>query len=274
MDLLNSIYVFLIEWDIPIYFIAAIGLIVAAVQFVRSRSLSRRAMFTLEREEAQTLRSNALILFVVFGLALGIVLYVNLQVAPTLPAELLDPPTPTPNIFATPLSSPTPLQSDAETEGRPRVTPDLVPTVTLPAGLQVPAPQPTVPLIDTPAPPESNQAVAPPLGSIPEGGGCTPAINIQQPTDGTAIFGTVEFFGSATAADFGFYLLEIRGEATGNEWVNILGTDIVSAVENGPLGSANLDTLPNGSYEARLVVLDAAGQAVGQCQISVVLDNQ
>ncbi len=42
-------------------------------------------------------------------LSSSIVFFVNSRIAPTLPPELLKPPTPTPNIFSTPLSSPTPL---------------------------------------------------------------------------------------------------------------------------------------------------------------------
>lgn len=274
---MNQIYIFLIEWDIPIYFFSAVGILISLYQLFRARRILRQAMFTLERETGERIRNNASIALISLTAVLGGVIYFNLQVVPTLPQELLRPPTPTPNMFATPLSSPTPL-SPNEFEGtpRPRTTPNLVPTVTLAGGLEVPAPAPVV-STRTPTPEEEENGPEVITGGgdgfIPNGGGCTPAVSISQPRPNTTIFGTVEFFGTATDPNFGFYLLEIRGSATNNQWVNILGDNMITQVNNGPLGAVNIGTLPNDIYEVRLSVLNNAGQQTGQCIITVTIEN-
>lgn len=269
---MEQLYVFLIEWDIPIYFVGGLVWLISLYQFWQANRRVQRSVFSLERERAQQARGNALLFLTAATAVVGLVLYVNLSIAPSLPPELLRPPTPTPNVFATPLSSPTPLGgNDVLGTPRPRVTPNLVPTVTLLPGLATAPPA-------TPLPPEGEGGsveVAPPGQppvAIPEGGGCTPAVNIAQPAANTAVFGTVEFIGTASGAQFGFYRLELRGETTGNAWATLLD-DTFTAVENGTLGAANLGNLPNGEYEVRLSVLSASNQPVGQCTIRLVVSN-
>lgn len=268
---MERLYVLLIQWDIPIYFVGGVVWVVSLYQYLRANTRLRRAVFSLERERAQQARSNAFSLLFVSTAVVALVLYVNLSIAPTLPPELLRPPTPTPNIFATPLSSPTPLEDGETVQGtpRPRVTPNLAPTVTLPADM-LPAQPP-------PAPPteNNNNAPSPPVNpavAIPEGGGCTPAVNITQPSPNTAVFGTVEFIGTASGGNFGFYRLELRGATTNNQWV-ILLDDTFTAVENNTLGAANLGNLPNDTYDIRLSVLTLDNQPAGQCTITLVVEN-
>lgn len=267
---MSQLYVAIILWDIPIYFICGVGLLFALVQLGRARRILRTAMFGLEREQGQALRNRSLSFIGLFGLVLGAVLYVNLQIAPSLPAELLRPPTPTPDLFATPFSSPTPLGEQVNNATRPSDPLQFAPTATLGANVAVP-----VVVAGT-----AEATATPSLitgggdGFIPAGGGCTPAVSISQPRPGTAIFGTVEFYGTATDPDFAQYLVEIRGEATSNAWVNVFGSDTVIPVSNGLLGAINLSSLTNGDYEARLSVLDSTGTTTGQCVITIAINNE
>lgn len=264
MSILESIYVFLIRWDIPIYFICAVGFALNVLRLGQSRSRLRRAMFGFERETGQAMRLSAISGVLVFALLAGVVYSVNVFVAPTLPAELLLPPTPPPNIFATPLTSPTPLGEAVEGTPRSRVTPNLVATATLPGSAATVQPQITRP----PDPPAAGEVF------IPEGGGCTPGTNISEPRPGSTVFGTVEFIGSATDPAFGAYMLEMRGGATGNEWVDVLGGRSFIPIPNGSLGVVNLTVLENGAYDFRLTVLDTAGLPVARCTIEITINNE
>ena len=267
---MDAVYVFFIEWDIPIYFLGTIGLLLSAIQFVRAQSILRRAMFSLEMETGREIRTNASLVVFVCVVAMGVVGYVNVQIAPTLPAELLDAPTPTPDIFSTPLASPTSLGGAREPEGtqRPRVTPDLVATATLPAGVLDVLDTQVTPVVSTISPDRTSG------GFIPEGGGCNPAVNISEPRPDSTVFGTIEFVGTASDDSFGAYLLELSGAGTGGGWVDILGGRVFDRVENDVLGAINLSTLQNGPYEARLTLFDLSGDVSGRCNILFQINNE
>ena len=94
---MDRIYVFIIRNDVWIYILSILGLVWYLSELWRARGLLRGAMFGLERERGQRLQSRALILVILCTSIIALVTYVNLQVAPTLPAELLKPPTPMPN---------------------------------------------------------------------------------------------------------------------------------------------------------------------------------
>ncbi len=268
---MNTIYILLIEWAIPIYFVSGISLILSLLRLIQAQTILRQAMFSLELETGREIRASAL--FVIFAclFAISSVLYVNYQVAPSLPPELLLPPTSTPDIFSTPLSSPTPLGGNSEPAQAPvlRVTPDLVATATLDPEIQS--------VLDNQAPSVSTlspeQAAA---GNqfIPEGGGCNPAVNITQPRPDSTVFGTVEFQGTASSNSFGAYLLEVQGVGTGGNWIDILGGRVFDRIENGVLGAINLSTIENGAYEARLTLFNLSGDVEGRCTILFNVNNE
>ena len=101
---MDRIYLFLIRNDVWIYILSAFGLVWYVTELIRSQNALRRAMFNLERETASRVRNHALSFVLFFAAVVGIVYYVNTAVAPTLPETVLSPPTPTPDIFATPVS--------------------------------------------------------------------------------------------------------------------------------------------------------------------------
>jgi hypothetical protein len=96
---MNQVYVFLIRNDVWIYILAGIGLFWYFSQLIRARRSLRQAVFGLERERGQQQQRRALTFSLLLMGIIILVSYVNIAVAPTLPPELLKPPTPTPDIF-------------------------------------------------------------------------------------------------------------------------------------------------------------------------------
>ena len=250
---MDRIYVFIIRNDVWIYILAALGLFWYSTELMRAQHLLRRAMFGLERERGARMRSNALLSIALLLVVVGLVYYVNSRVAPQLPPELLRPPTPTPDIFATPLLPPTPL-SGGVVEDLPATLPALAPTVTLP-GQAPPVGIPT-------STPET-----PPTPFI----GCRINLNFSQPRDGTAVSRTVGFFGTVATPNFQYYLLEINGPQTNGLWASLLGRTVNQPVEDSFLGEANLSQWEAGPYLVRLTAVDTNDNVTGQCAIQITL---
>jgi hypothetical protein len=282
---MNNIYVFFIRNDIWIYILCALGLFWYASTLVRARLILRQAMFGLERERGQRLQSTALTFIILFAAIAGVVGYVNVEIAPTVPAELLKPATPTPNIFATPLFSPTPLGSPAP--DRPSPTPPIVPTVTLRSPVGAPAAQPPAAQTTTaqtaaaqspnptrtPAAPGDNGSEPTRPSQAGPAVGCSAVANITTPASGAIVSGAIPFFGSAGGESFAFYKLEANGPETNGLWASIIGGTVDRAVENGLLGTANMGSWTAGVYTFRLTVVDVTSNESGQCTIQLQLAN-
>lgn len=271
---MEGIYVFLLRWDIPIFFIATISLLVGLVRLGQARYVMQRAMFSLERDYARETRTNGFALLFSSLVAISILWFVNQVVAPTLPAELLAIPTATPNPLETPFASPSPVAPTREAiQQISQETPVFVATATLdPIISGLPAE------VLEPAGLEGEDGVVrPPTREvtelfIPEGGGCTPGINISSPRPDTIQTDTVNFVGTATSRTFAFYGLELSGPSTNNDWINLLGGGgTFEQVENNILGSADLSRLESGRYEIRLSVFGDGAEAEGRCQISILV---
>jgi hypothetical protein len=274
---MNAIYLFLIRNDVWIYILSALAIVWYFSELLKSRSILRRARFGLERERGLRIRNKALTLLAIFSAIIAIVIYVNVEIAETLPPEMLAPATFTPDIFATPLSSPTPLGSP--TAILPSPTPPFAPTVTLrspPGGVPQLSPTP----LSTPppggAPPVSGPTatVRPPQATIEPPGtgvGCIPAVNISSPASGSVVSGFVSFVGVASDPNFAFYRLEANGPETNNTWASILGETADQQVLGGVLGGASMGDWMLGDYAFRLTVVDLSSSVVGQCIIQLTL---
>jgi hypothetical protein len=268
---MEPLYVFLILNDVWIYILSVLGLFWFINEFVRSRRILRRAMFGLERERGSRLRNNSLAFIILFATIISVVYYVNDQVRPTLPEELFKPPTPTPDIFATPLSSPTSLGTSEVMP--PTATVELVPTITLPSQPgDAPPPaatiegeaQPTAELINTPTP--SGPTVTPFIG-------CNVDLNISEPRNGAAVSGLITFSGTADFTDFFSYELAANGPETDGQWASLLGRSIEQPVREGLLGTVNLSQWTSGPYLIRLTAVNISQSPVGQCVIQITLSN-
>lgn len=265
---MEGIYVFLLRWDIPILFIATISLIVGLVKLIQARSLMRRAMFSLERDYGRETRQNGSALVIFAVCTIGLLWYINQIVAPTLPDDLLFLPTPTLDPLKTPFASPSPEAPPTEIIERiNRDSAELVATATL---------NPIISGIEPETAEVPEEVFRPPTREpvdvfIPDGGGCTPAVNISSPRPESTQTGTTSFIGTATAPQFAFYGLELSGPGTGNSWINLLDSGNFNKVENDLLGSADLSQLEQGSYNVRLSIFDTDVEVIGRCQISIVI---
>lgn len=263
---MERIYLFLIRNDVWIYILCFLGLVWYVNEFIRAQSALRRAMFNLERETSLRARNSAMLFITVFLAIVGLVIYVNVQVAPTLPPELLRPPTPTPDPFAFPASTAAPPTT------APTPTAPIAPTVTLSGDNLIASPViPTSAITGTVAPATINPIeLASPTVVV---AGCTPTVNISDPRDGDIVVDTVSFFGNANIPGFGGYEIEIRGPQTNDRWASLLGRRVNQRVEDGLLATADLTTWTTGLYAVRLSVYNTASQLTNQCQISITLET-
>ncbi|MDX1615216.1 MAG: hypothetical protein R3300_12960 [Candidatus Promineifilaceae bacterium] len=252
---MDRLYIFLIRNDVWIYILCALGLIWYLSQFMRARQMRRRAMFGLETERAERTLKTASVSIVVLAAIMAAVTYVNIEVAPTLPQELLRPPTPTPNIFATPLSSPSPFGQQPAT-----ATLLIAPTVTLAS-----APVPTIAVGETIA---ITPTLLPSPTPPPPSTSCPAGAEITAPPSGVSATGPVTVFGTAAGPEFGSYLLELSGPATDNQW-RAFTEEITDPVLDGILGTTDFSDIAAGTYAVRLRVTAASGDEIGQCIIQI-----
>jgi len=266
---MESIYVFLIRNDVWIYILSGMGLFWFGSELIRAQRGLRYALFGLERERGQRIRNSSLAFALFFTAVASLVFYVNAQIAPNLPAEALMPPTPTPDIFRTPLSSPTPLEG-MEPTAAPSPTSPPVPTITLanPANFAAPAAD-NLELTPPGAAPAASTPGASPTPFID----CTTDLNLSQPRNGAIVNGAITFNGTADTPDFGLYRLQANGPQTSGQWASLLGRDIDQRVQNGFLGSVNLSDWQPGPYLIRLTAVNASGGDTGYCVIQITLDN-
>ncbi len=268
--MMESIYVFLIRNDVWIYILCGLGFIWYFAQLVRSRSMLRRSMFGLEIERGRRIMRRSLALVFLFIVVAGAVTYVNVSVAPTLPPELLKPPTPTPNVFATPLSSPTPVGGAAT----PTIA--LAPTVTLaPSGPLEPAgtPPPAETATDQSLNGEAEATETPTPESSPIANRCPPGVTISSPPSGAAVSAAVTFFGDASADAFAYYALEVNGPQTNGAWTAIPLADARQQVFNNILASVDVSTWLAGAHSFRLSVYDVDETLVGQCEVQLSVET-
>jgi hypothetical protein len=264
-------FIFILRNDVWIYILSVLGIIWYTNQLFQSRKILRRAMFGLEREKGRKMQTTAVFFLLFFGGTIAFVLYVNNTIAPTIPDSAWKPPTPTPNIFATPLSSPTPLGT-AEIRP-PDPTPELVPTITLASDAINPPttsdnedPQLTdlTPIPNTPTP--SGPTPTPFVD-------CTVDLNISEPSNGSVVAEVINFRGTANTPNFAYYRLEANGPETDGVWASLLGRDMDQPIRDNFMGNVNLSQWGDGPYLIRLTTVDQSGFVTGQCVIQVTLDN-
>ena len=268
---MEQVFVFILRNDIWIYILSVLGIIWYASQFFQSRKILQRAMFGLEREKGSRMQTTAVFFLFFFGITIAFVLYVNNTIAPTIPDSAWKPPTPTPNIFATPLSSPTPIGT-AEIRP-PEPTPELVPTITLASGALNPSTSSEngdTQLTDlTPI-----SETATPSGPTPTPFvDCTVNLNISEPANGSVVADVINFRGTANTPNFGYYRLEANGPETDGVWASLLGRDMDQPAQDSFMGNVNLSQWGNGPYLIRLTTVDRSGFVTGQCVIQVTLAN-
>lgn len=257
-QLMDRIYLFLIHNRVWIYILSAFGLVWYIGELIRAQRALGRAMFNLERETATRLRNHALSFVLFFVTVVGVVYYVNRFVAPDLPEEVLSPLTPTPDIFATPLASPTPLTTPLA-DGAIAAPPVLAPTATVFGAV-------VAPITDT-LPADDIAAAPTPFA------GCIPLLTITEPLNGAVVFQRARFRGTANTGDLHRYVVELNGPGTDGTWLPLTDEPVSQPVVEGELGEIDMSQWASGPYLARLRALDTVGQELGVCTIQVTLDN-
>lgn len=262
---MDRFYLFLIRNDVWIYIVSVLGLFWYLTELIRAIRTLRRAMFNLEKETATAARNHALGFILFFSVVIGLVFYVNRYIAPTLPQDVAVVASPTPDVFATPLSPPTPISTPL-VEGALNPPPVLAPTVTLPVapGLE------TSPVITGTV--SADGTTTPGLTPTPFEA-CIPELIIAEPLNGSVVFQRATFRGTANTGELHQYLIELNGPQTAGVWAPISQDPVNQPIINGELGQADLTQWQPGPYRARIRALDANGNELGQCIIQITLDN-
>lgn len=94
--------------------------------------------------------------------------------------------------------------------------------------------------------------------------------HLLAPRPGDTLSGTVQVKGTADIENFWYYKLEFRHDGLDN-WHYITGQH--TAVENDVLGSWHTNTVPDGNYIFRLVIVDRTGNYPPPCEIPVHVKN-
>lgn len=218
------------------------GLILIALFIIRAMSLSigdrNRSIFALEKENASTRFTRAVINLIIVLAVAGGVYYTSTILIEEVPLPEVTP-TPTVMVQLPPTPTPPPLL--------PTPTPTLTPT---------PRPTAAAQVAETPAAEAS-------LGAPPN---CpNPGAHITQPGDGATVSGIIQISGAATVANFDYYKIEFK--SPGNDWQFI--QDYKTPVGDGLLATWNTDTVPPGQYGFRLVVVDSTGNYPTPCEITL-----
>jgi hypothetical protein len=261
---MEQVVLFFIRNDVWIYILCGLGAFWYLSQMLRARQAYRRAIFGLERDRGLRRLQRAFTLLVIFLAIAGAVFYVNWQIAPTLPPELLRPPTPTLDSFLTPFASPTTAGVDAA-PGVPTLA--VAPTVTL---------RGQAPSIDTVTSVPDGVVVAPPTpvatpgaAFTPPAGNCSQGVRLTSPPPGVNVVGLVTFFGTTDVPSYATHSLEAMGPETSGTWRTLLQATV--PVNDGILGSIDFGSWQDGSYMVRLSATNSAGEPVGQCAIQLLI---
>ena len=95
---------------------------------------------------------------------------------------------------------------------------------------------------------------------------CEAGADISWPRNGTSLAGIVDFKGTASDPQFGYYKFEFR-KAGDENWRFLVRFD--RPVVNGVLMQWHLDTVPSGKYEVRLIVVKKDGNFLKPCEVTV-----
>lgn len=263
---MQSLYIFFIRNDVWIYIVCFFGFVWYFMQWVQARQILRRAMFGMERERGLTLQTTSLMLLFVFGGIGAFVGFVNVQIAPQLPAELILPPTPTRDPSFTPLASPPPRQTATPTPPDNFIF-ELAPTATLPGDAPVGTVDPSIPPFSTDIPITNAEATATPIV------GCALDLNLSAPREGAVVTnGEVTFLGTAVLPNQTAYRLDINGPQTNGVWASITGRDVEQQVNDSFLAEADLTGWRIGPYLIRLSAINETGGIMQICVTQITID--
>lgn len=253
-------FVFLIEqWATGLYILLGALLVFQVWRLNNARQMLRSSQYELERGLARERRNNALTAVVLVAELLLMVIGLQMVVAPALRATLdlsvsvaqvTDD-----GVFNTP--TPQPLTADFQVDtsgvvlGEVNPADQILPTPTLtptPVGTLVP---------NSPAPV-----------------GCdTPNATLQVPANGMIVFEPIVVRGVANLEDFAFYRMELKGEATFDNFAPLPGDGTRAVPELGELGQFVPSFYTPGEYRFRLVVFDLSNTVRASCEVTIYISQ-
>lgn len=215
-----------------------------------ARRETARAMFPLEREQAQTRYGRSVALMAGFLVLVAAVFGLTTFGLPALnrPVEAA-----TPTVTMGPLPAPT-LTS---TPPPPTITPTASATTVRPTR-PVQSSETPAALVATPTP-----VVRPP--TCPN-----PGVRIVSPGVNQVVQGNFAVRGSASIADFSYYKIEVGpGLNPGDNAWTVVGNLHDAPVNSGVLATFNSGSYAPGIYTLRLVVVDATGNFPEPCRVTI-----
>ncbi|MFN8374619.1 MAG: hypothetical protein U0694_17285 [Anaerolineae bacterium] len=114
-----------------------------------------------------------------------------------------------------------------------------------------------------------------PVGTImpnaPPPIGCdNPQASLQIPQNGMRVFETIQVIGTANAANFASYKLELSGPGTSGIYAVI--SEVTTAVTDpSPLGQIVAMAFEPGEYQFRLTVFDSSNTLVAACMVNITI---
>lgn len=240
-----------------IYALCGIAALYQIYRLWNVRAERRQAVFSLERAKAtqaiQSIFSIALLLLVAMGgtyfisttLAIAIDATPSAEVSANLGGEVILP---------TPTNTPAPT----------------TPTV-LPAPTQViTAVTVTVAPVATPTPAPPTPTAPPPPPAVQSASCPNPSAAITSPGNNAVLRGLTAILGTASHEQFQYYKIEYTVPGT-EGWTYLGGGQ--NPVIDGALLTFNSQSLPNGTWTLRLVVVDQTGNFPDPCQVTVQVQN-
>ena len=249
---MEGVLAFLADYQWVIYGLLGIVLLFFLRRALLARRDGARSLFKLEQEQARTRYSRSVVICAVVLLLMAAVFVVSNPV--------LRAPSTTPE--PTPTETSGPLAASTLTPTPPPAT--LTPTAT--ATRQRPT-RPVLPTSPTEADATETPVVSPP--NCPN-----PNVRITSPGMNQVIQGNVPIRGTANAADFQYYKVEVGpgSNPRDGEWT-VVGGLHDSPVSGGILETFNSGAYAPGTYTLRLVVVDQTGNYPEPCRVTVTVQR-
>jgi len=231
------------------YYIWLMGACILGILFYIGRAIAAhreksRAIFTLEKEAAASIRLRSIGMVFVLALLAAAFYFTATYLQPSLELQTENEATPTVPVLLKPTPTPTPGPPTPTLTPRPTRTPrpTSTPEVTL-----SPTPKPVV------------------LPKCPIDGD-----QLTYPTVNAVLKGAVEIRGSAYIEGFDYYKFEYKSEGA-TEWSFIERFE--ERVIDGRLGVWDTSTLTAGKYWFRLVVVKEDGNYPAPCEVPVTIEH-
>ncbi len=241
----------LAEYQWAVYGVLGIVLLFFLRRALLARRAGARSLFKLEQEQARQRYSRSVAISAVIFLLMAAVFVVS---NPMLPAPASATPEPTSTETSGPLAAST-------------LTPTPMPATYTPTATAT-RPRPTRPVLPTtPAEADATETPVVSAAACPD-----PNVRITSPGVNQVVQGNVPIRGTANAADFWYYKVEVGPGNGPTEWT-VVGELHYNPVSGGVLETFNSSAYDTGTYTLRLVVVDQTDNYPPPCRVTVTVQR-